>query len=158
MGRKFEKISFEQFCKDINNDKNLYEEYNLPKRHTKYSAGYDFYAIQDFVLKPGEIRKVPTGVKVRMQQDEMLMIIVRSSIGFKYNFRLCNQVGIIESDYYDNPSNEGHIWVALQNHGDREFVVNKGERFVQGIFSKFLIVDDEEDILIERVGGIGSTN
>ena len=54
MGRKFEKISFEQFCKDINNDKNLYEEYNLPKRHTKYSAGYDFMLFKILYLNQGD--------------------------------------------------------------------------------------------------------
>ncbi|NLL45169.1 MAG: deoxyuridine 5'-triphosphate nucleotidohydrolase [Mollicutes bacterium] len=158
MKRGFEKISFEQFSKDVSNDKKLYNEYNLPKRQTKYSAGYDFFAIYDFVIKPGEVKKIPTGVKVWMQPDEMLMIVNRSSVGFKYNVRLCNQVGIIESDYYNNIDNEGHIWIAMQNHGDKDFTIKKGEHFVQGIFTKFLVVDDEDEILNERTGGLGSTN
>ena len=91
-------------------------------------------------------------------EDEMLMIIVRSSMGFKYNVRICNQVGIIETDYYNNPNNEGHMWVALQNHGDVEYNVKQGEAYAQGIFTKFLTVDDEKIIENERKGGFGSTN
>lgn len=156
--RKFEKISFEQFIKDISENKKLYEEYILPYRTTTFSAGYDFKAIEGFTLQPGEIKKIPTGYKVIMNEDEALFIYVRSSMGFKYNVRMCNQVGIIESDYYNNDSNEGHIWVALQNHGEKEYEVKQGDSYAQGVFQKFLIVDNEENKNIKRKGGIGSTN
>ena len=153
--RRFEKISLEEFSKYY--DKKLYEEYDLPKRMTSHSAGYDFFAIEGFTIKPGEIKKIPTGYKVTFGSDEMLMILVRSSMGFKYNVRMTNQVGIIESDYYNNIDNEGHMFVSLQNEGDRDFVVKKGEGYAQGIFTKFLICDD--DITTnERQGGLGSTN
>lgn len=156
--RRFEKISFEQFKKDISDDKKLYEEYNIPKRQTKYSAGYDFEALIDFTLKPGECKKIPLGIKVTMNTDEMLMLVVRSSLGFKYNVRMCNQVGIIESDYYNNPTNEGHMFVKLQNEGTEDLVIKKKDRFCQGIFVKFLTVDNEEEIKNKRTSGIGSTN
>lgn len=156
--RSFEKISFEQFKKDVCNDKKLYDEYTLPKRSTKKSAGYDFKSIIDFVLKPGESKIIPLGVKVAMNDDEMMMLLVRSSMGFKYNIRCCNQVGIFESDYYNNKSNEGHAFIKLQNEGDEDFVVKKGDRICQGIFTKFLTVDNEEEPNNIRVGGIGSTN
>ena len=156
--RGFEKISFEQFKKDVIDDKKLYEEYTLPKRSTKYSAGYDFVSLFDFTLKPGECKKIPLGVKINMNNDEMMMLLVRSSMGFKYNIRMCNQVGIFESDYYNNESNEGHAFIKLQNEGDKDFVVKKGDKICQGIFVKFLTVDNEEDILDVRTGGIGSTN
>lgn len=158
MARGFEKISFSQFSVDISDDRNLYDEYNLPIRSTSQSAGYDFRTIQDFTIRPGEIVKIPTGIKVYMNPDEMLMLVVRSSVGFKYNVRLCNQVGIIDSDYYNNETNEGNIWVSLQNHGDKDFVVKKGEVFVQGIFTKYLITDNETESHQKRVGGFGSTN
>lgn len=156
--RYFEKISFEQFKKDISNDKKLYEEYNLPKRQTKYSAGYDFESLFDFTLKPGETKKIATGTKVNMNSDEMLMIVVRSSLGFKYNTRMCNQVGIVESDYYNNLDNEGHLFVKIQNEGINDLIIKKGDRICQGIFIKFLTVDNEEIIQNERTSGIGSTN
>ena len=155
--RKFEKISFKQFKKDIIDSKETYNSYNIPVRHTNCSAGYDFESILSFELQPGEIKKIPTGIKVQMNQDEMLMIVVRSSTGFKYNVRMCNQVGIIESDYYNNSSNEGHMWIALQNEGTEVFKVEAGDRIAQGIFVKFLTVDEEEKIDNERNGGLGST-
>ena len=156
--RKFEKISFEQFQKDIKDDRMLYDEYMLPRRGTKAAAGYDFLAIEDFEISPGEIKKIPTGVKATFPSDEALFIFNRSSMGFKWNVRLCNQVGVIDCDYYNNPSNEGHMWIALQNEGDKTFKVKKGEAFGQGIFMKYLTVDDEEEITNDRKGGLGSTN
>lgn len=155
--RKFEKVSYDEYKKEVNGSIDEYNSYKLPKRSTKYSAGYDFESIIDFVLKPGECKKVPLGIKVCMNPDEMLMLVVRSSLGFKYNVRMCNQIGIFESDYYNNESNEGHMFLKLQNHGNKDFEVKKGDRICQGIFTKFLVVDDEEEINNIRTGGMGST-
>lgn len=157
MARNFEKISFEQFKKDICDDKDLYGSYHVPKRSTKESAGYDFESIIDFTLMPGDIIKVPTGVKVNMNSGEVLLCFVRSSQGFKYNVRLCNQVGVIDKDYYNNSDNEGHIWIKLENQGDKDYIVNKGDKILQGIFVSFLTVDSEEVVIGERTSGIGST-
>ena len=153
--RIFEKISLEQFKKEY--DESLYDEYKLPKRASMNSVGYDFYAIEDFVIKPGEIKKIPTGYKAKFNFDEGLFIFVRSSMGFKYNVRLTNQVGIVESDYYNNESNEGHIYVSLQNEGDKEFVVKKNSAYAQGVFMKYLITDDD-NATDKRTGGLGSTD
>jgi len=155
--RGFEKISLEQFNKDLGKFNTNYKEIKIPIRSTKRSAGYDFFSIIDFVLKPGETIKIPTGIKSFMMSDEMLLIIIRSSLGFKFNVRLLNQVGVVDSDYYNNVDNEGHIWVGIKNEGDKEVSINKGDRFCQGIFTKFLISDTEEEINNERTGGIGST-
>ena len=156
--RKFEKISFEQFKKDVADDITLYKNYLLPERKTKNSAGYDFYLLTDITINPNEILKIPTGVKVTMNSDEMLMIIIRSGIGFKYNVRLTNQVGIIESDYYNNVSNEGHMWISIQNHSDKKITFKKSSSLCQGIFVKFLTVDNEREIFNTRIGGFGSTD
>ena len=156
MDRYFEKISFNQFKKDISKDKNLYNEYKLPYRSSKNSCGYDFIAINDYVIKSGDILKIPTGYKFKCKDDEFLMIVVRSSMGFKYNVRMCNQVGIIDSDYYNNIDNEGHMWVCLQNEGDKDYIIKKGDSYCQGIFLKYLTCGD----IVEktRKGGLGSTN
>ena len=156
MERYFEKISFDEFKKSIDNNIELYNSYELPVRKTRYSAGYDFIAIKDYEIKPGEIVKIPTGYKAKFNEDEMLMLVVRSNLGFKYNVRMCNQVGIIESDYYNNESNEGHMFVALQNEGKETFKINKGDAYIQGIFTKFLTCGDEVSDI--RTGGMGSTN
>ena len=153
--RKFEVISIEQFNKDVSNGN--YEDILLPVRKTKYSAGYDFLAIDDIWLEPGEIKKIPTGIKVSVNDDEYLAIYVRSSLGIKYNIRMCNQTGIIDKDYYNNRDNEGHIWICLENRGKKEYIIKKGTGFAQGIFMKYLLTDDDcvEDV---RMGGIGSTD
>lgn len=148
--RKFEKISFEQFKKDIKNDKDLYQSYNVPKRETKFAAGYDFEALEDIVIKPGEIKKIPTGIKATMNDDEVLILVDRSSQGFSYNVRMCNQVGVIDKDYYNNQNNEGHIWIKLQNEGDKDYSVKKGEGIIQGMFIKYLLTDDEKKDFVER--------
>ena len=150
MARFFEKISFEQFKKDIIDDKELYDNYKLPKRDTLYAAGYDIYSLEDFILKPNDVKKIPTGVKANMENDEVLFLIVRSSMGFKYNIRLCNQVGVVDKDYYNNSDNEGHIFIKLKNEGDKDYVVKKGDAICQGIFIKYLTVDNEESNFDDR--------
>lgn len=156
--RKFEKISLNQFIKDTGLTKKEYNEYNLPKRSTKYSAGYDFVTLTDFTINPNEIKLIPTGIKADMNDKEVLMIYIRSSLGFKFNIRMCNGTGIIDKDYYNNKDNEGHIFVKLQNEGNTPKKFKKGENIVQGIFLNYLTVDNEIEITKERVGGVGSTN
>jgi len=153
--RKFEIISREEFEKDLKRMCN-YEDITLPTRSTKHSAGYDFKSPIDFELQPNESIKIPTGIKVCMNDDEYLAILVRSSMGFKYNIRLCNQVGIVDSDYYNNPDNEGHIFIKIKNEGDQVLSIKKGDRFAQGIFNKFLLTDDDSADK-DRIGGFGST-
>ncbi len=156
--RKFEKISLNQFIKDTGLTEKEYNEYKLPQRSTKHSAGYDFEALTDFTLNPNEIKLIPTGIKAEMNDNEVLMIYIRSSLGFKFNIRMCNQTGIIDKDYYNNIDNEGHIFVKIQNEGDKPKQFKQGENIVQGIFLNYLTVDDEKEINKERSGGFGSTN
>lgn len=156
MLRGFEKISLSQYHKDSLSEN--YDEYGLPSRSTLGSAGYDFSVLSDYEIEPGAIVKIPTGIKAYMQDDEVLMIFIRSSLGFKYNLRLCNQVGIIDSDYYNNPDNEGHIWVSIKNEGDKTVILKKGDRVVQGIFTKFLKTDNDDNTSAARLGGFGSTD
>ena len=158
MSRYFEKISFDQFRSDVSDDKAMYENYSLPKRSTINSAGYDFEALYDFVIKPGQIKKIPLGIKASMNSNEVLLLLVRSSQGFKYNVRMCNQVGVIDSDYYNNVDNEGHIWIKLKNEGDKVYVVKAGDAICQGIFLNYLMVTEKNEIKSIRNGGLGSTN
>ncbi len=128
----------------------------LPKRQTKYSAGYDFYVAADTVIKAHSIALIPTGIKAYMEGDEVLKIYIRSSIPKKRGLTLANNVGIIDSDYYENPDNDGHIMIQVFNITDNDVVVKKDERIAQGIFQKYLLADD--DITdSQRIGGFGST-
>ena len=154
---KFQKVSLEQFIKDVDvvNVEEIYNEIPLPKRATKESAGYDFVCPIDIEIKPNEMIKIPTGIRCHMEQGYVLNIYPRSSLGMKYQMYLTNTTGIIDSDYY-NAKNEGHIIVSIVNKGDKILKINKGERFVQGIFLKYYTVIEEE-VLDQRNGGFGST-
>lgn len=156
--RKFEKISLNQFIKDTNLTQKEYDELLLPKRSTKTSAGYDFHIPNNITIKPNEIVKIKTGIKAQMNPNEVLLIIIRSSLGTKYNLRLTNQVGVIDSDYYNNETNEGHIIVSIKNEGTKEITLNQNDRIVQGIFINYLTTDNEEENNKKRTGGFGSTN
>ena len=156
--RFFEKISFEQFKKDISDDKELYDSIELPKRSTLKSAGYDIRSMEAVVIKPHESARLKTGLKVCMNDDEVLYIYSRSSLGFKHGVTMANSVGVIDADFYNNADNEGHFSVCLINHGDKDFEVKVGDRIAQGVFMKFLTVDNEEEIKEVRTGGFGSTN
>lgn len=150
---KFEKVSFNNYQEFGNLE--TYESIILPARATKGSAGYDFFAPQDFTVKPNEIVKIATGIRVKIDEGWVLQIFPRSSLGFKYRLTLNNTVGIIDADYYYS-DNEGHIFIKMTNCGDKELTVKKGQGFAQGIFTQFGITVDD-DVTTVRNGGIGST-
>lgn len=130
--------------------------FDLPTRGTKHSAGYDFHSPIDCVIKPNETIKFSLEVKCSIKDNEFLAIVPRSSIGFKYFTLLCNTIGIIDSDYYNNEDNEGEIFVKLHNFGDKPLEIHTNDRICQGIFIKYDIVEDD-DVTNERTSGIGST-
>ncbi|NKC68175.1 dUTP diphosphatase [Vagococcus fluvialis] len=169
--RGFEKVS-------------TFEDINLPERATKHAAGYDFEAANDVVIpsifKSGiatalkvalnkeevlldeELLKqvkptlVGTGVKAYMGEDEFLQLCNRSSNPLKNFLLLGNGVGIIDSDYYNNENNEGHIMFQFINFGLKDLTIKKGERIGQGIFLPFLKADGDESEKT-RTGGFGSS-
>lgn len=153
--KKFEKISFEQFMHDVNLEP-LYNTVELPVRGTKNSAGYDIKAVGHYILNPGEVIKIPTGLKVCMEPDEVFLMFIRSSIATKHDVVLTNNVGVIDADYYNNSDNEGHFWIVLRNNSKEVFEINNGDRLCQGIFVKYGITDDDT-CSTEREGGFGST-
>lgn len=154
---EFDFVSINEFKKACDDD-HVYASLKLPKRATKGSAGYDFYAPFDFSLKPGETIKIPTGIRAKMDDDYVLMIFPRSSLGFKYRLQLNNTVGIIDSDYYYS-DNEGHIFIKVTNDSNegKTVEIKAGEAFAQGIFLQFGITIDDDTTAV-RNGGFGSTN
>lgn len=163
---QFLKVSEENFVNSVKEDfpmyteaeiRKMYEDIKLPARATRGSAGYDFYAPFDFRLSPGETIKIPTGIRVRMEENWVLHIYPRSGLGFKYRLQLNNTVGIIDSDYF-NSDNEGHMFIKLTNASNEEktLEVAKSSGFAQGIFLEYgITVDDAAEGV--RNGGFGST-
>ena len=155
---KFYKISLEQYLKDGGSYEN-WNDIKIPCLATKYSAGHDFFSPYDFTLEPNETIKIATGIKVQLDDDKVLFIAPRSSLGFKYRLQLDNTIGIVDSDYYNNDGNEGHIFIKLTNDSncDKVLTIKKGEAIGQGIIKPYLTT--EHDVHGgERTGGFGSTN
>ena len=142
----------------------------LPERSTKYSAGYDFRAVEDTivpsiwqlafkhftnVLTGGTEKvsiaptKVHTGVKAYMEDDEYLKVVSRSS-NSKLGLIMPHSVGIIDKDF------EQEIMCVFWNFGFIPRVIQKGDRVAQGIFTKFLLTDDDNATSV-RSGGWGSS-
>lgn len=169
---KFYKVSLEQFEKDwmdtfpmmngkeitLEQIQNIYQELSLPRRATKGSAGYDFFSPIKIELAPGEMIKVPTGIRVEMDVNWVLQCYPRSGLGFKYRLQLNNTVGIIDSDYFYS-SNEGHIFAKITNDTKEGKIVtiDVHEGFMQGIFIEYGITVDD-DVEEVRNGGFGSTS
>lgn len=130
---------------------------NIPKRATKLSAGYDIEAAEDVIINPFEVKLIPTGLKVHLLKDEALFIYPRSSLAIKHSLTMPNSVGVIDADYYDNKSNEGHILISMYNFGKEAVSIKKGERIAQGIFQKYLTAIND-DASNNRDGGFGSTD
>jgi dUTP pyrophosphatase len=163
---KFHKVSQEQFLNAMIEDYpqytrediiDMYESLELPRRATRGSAGYDFFAPFSFSLPPGTTIKIPTGIRVEMEEDWVLKLYPRSGLGFKYRLQMNNTVGIIDSDYFYS-DNEGHIFVKITNDSNegKTVEVKSGTGFVQGIFLEYgITVDDDTEGV--RNGGFGST-
>ena len=134
---------------------------NLPVRKTKYSAGYDIEAAEDCIIpsfkKGQKPTLVKTGLKAYMEEDEVLLLFNRSSNAGKRGLVMANSVGVIDKDYYGNEDNDGHFMFSFFNIKDEDVEIKKGDAIGQGIFQKYLVVDDD---LVEgtRTGGFGSTS
>ena len=164
---KFYKVSDDQFKKDVEDAgfdfsedvvKNAYDNIKLPKRATKASAGYDFYAPFDLSFKNKQSLRFPTGIRCEMDEDVVLLLFPRSGLGFKHRMALDNTCGVIDADYF-GAANEGHIGAKMHFDNDRLIKLNikQGDAFMQGIFVRYVkTVDDESNEL--RTGGFGSTS
>lgn len=163
---RFHKVSVEQFLSVLKEEfpeyteeqiREIHASLRLPRRATKGSAGYDFFAPFVFSLEPGASIKVPTGIRVEMEEDWVLKLYPRSGLGFKYRMQMNNTVGIIDSDYFYS-DNEGHIMAKITNDSREGKVleVDAGMGFMQGIFLEYGITVDDDASEI-RNGGFGST-
>lgn len=162
---EFQKVSYQQFynaMSELFDDNELiqkaYDELELPKRATSGSAGYDFKAPFSFTLTPGTTIKIPTGIRVYIEDGWWLGCLPRSGLGFKYRLQLNNTLGVIDSDYYGS-DNEGHIFMKITNDSNdgKTLEIKAGESFAQAIFLPFGVTYDDDASGV-RNGGMGSTS
>ena len=130
----------------------------LPSYATEESACMDIRSNEDIIIKPGHTCLVSTGIHTEIPKGYVALVFPRSGLSIKQGGSLANCVGVIDSDFYNNSTNEGHFSFTLYNSSDKTYHVLKGEAFGQGIFQKFLTVDHEAEIKQERTYGFGSTN
>lgn len=147
--RKFEAVKPE--CMEYNTN-----EVKLPFRGTKSAVSYDFFSPTDIVIPAGKYILIWSNVKAKFNSDEGLILSARSSMG-RNGVILANGIGVIESDYYGNASNDGNLGFTLYNFGEKDYEIKVGEKIGQGYFFKYLTIDNEETITTTRTGGFGST-
>lgn len=163
---EFEKVSYEQFSQAMKQEfdfdeitlKEMYESIKLPERATSGSAGYDFFTPIGTVLYPGATIKIPTGIRVKIEDGWWLGCLPRSGLGFKYRLQLNNTMAVIDSDYYYS-DNEGHIFAKITNdsYDAKELRLNPGDAFMQAIFLPYGITQSDNAQGV-RNGGMGSTD
>ena len=149
-----------------------YEEegIDLPKRSTAHSAGYDICAAEDTLIEAYQgtdstssdgilsypLALIPTGLKIKLDENQFVQLVPRSSLYRKTGLLFSNSPGIIDADYYGNPDNEGHLFIAVLNLGKEAVLVKKGERIAQAIIMSYGLTEDD-NATGERLGGFGST-
>lgn len=136
------------------------KDIHLPVRKTKNAAGYDVEAAEDVKIPPftlgGKPTLIPTGLKAYCQEDEWYMLVNRSS-GPKKGLVMANSIGVIDADYYENETNDGHFYFQYYNILDHEIEIKKGDCIGQVIFQKYLLTDNDQAEGV-RTGGLGSTD
>ncbi len=168
-----EKIRGFEVCKGYEN-KNI----TIPERKTRCSVGYDIEAAEEIIIPSiwkiifknfgkyitgskdyEEIKPtlINTGLKSYFQEDEILVLANKSSLPFKKGLVMANSIGIIESDYYENESNDGHLMYSYYNFSPIDLTIKKGDAIGQAYFQKFLIADGDK-ATGKRIGGYGSTS
>lgn len=169
---RFEKVSFEQFLRDTMESfsrvsllrrmdlNTIYQQIKLPERATIGSAGYDFfYPFNDTSITCDDDIVIPTGIKCYIKDGWWLGLYPKSSIGIGYKAQLDDTVSVIDGDYYNCESNEGHIFVKITNRdkNHRTLTLKNGKAYCQGIFLPYGIVVGD-NVTATRTGGLGSTN
>lgn len=132
------------------------DDVKLPERATKYSAGYDFFAQEDITLPAKQLTRVMTGVKCQLEPYMVLIVANRSSNPSNKSLFLTNGVGVVDADYYNNPSNEGEIGFEFYNNSDKDVIILKNEKLGQGIITTYFKTRDDR-ATGSRTGGYGST-
>lgn len=125
----------------------------LPTRATRGSAGNDLRLKEDIQLKSGESNLTFTDVKAKFPSDHVMLVFIRSSLA-KSGIQLANSVGVIDSDYYNNPQNDGNIGLQLLNNSENTITLKAGKRVAQAVILPYLAGEAVEG---KRSGGFGSS-
>lgn len=139
----------------VSDEQQIHKFYPLiPSRQTSGSAGYDFHLQETITIEPQQTVMTFSDIKCELKPNEVLLLFIRSSIGTKYHVALANGTGVIDSDYFENPDNDGNIGLPLYNYGSEPVTLKFADRVAQGVIVNF---EAYGEVIRERVGGFGSS-
>lgn len=133
------------------------EDLKKPYRATKHAVCYDCFSPIDVTIAAQSTELVFINFKAYCNSDEGYILASTSGLG-KKGIILANGIGIIESDYADNVTNDGNIGFLLHNLNKSPYEIKAGDKIGQIFFFKFLTVDNDVQSDVERTGGFGSTD
>ncbi len=129
----------------------------IPEYQSAGSSGADVFACLDspVIIKPGEIKLVPTGTYIEIPEGYEAQMRPRSGLAIKHGITLLNTPGTVDSDY------RGEVKIIVANFGEQPFTVEHGMRIAQMVICKvekgeFARVDDI-NITKRNDGGFGHT-
>jgi len=129
----------------------------MPARQTEMSAGLDLYAnvTEPMVIKKGERSLIPTGIRLALPFGYEAQVRSRSGLAYKHGVAVLNSPGTVDADY------RGEVKALLINHGEEDFVVNRGDRIAQLVITKVEMCNPTEAEALPETGrgegGYGST-
>ncbi|MEM0359830.1 MAG: dUTP diphosphatase [Candidatus Diapherotrites archaeon] len=127
----------------------------LPEMAHKGDSGFDLFASETVLLKPGERKLVGTGLKMEMPEGIEAQVRPKSGLAINYGISVLNSPGTVDSGY------RGEVKVILANFGEKDFLVEKGSKIAQMVFARVECPEFEETLKLNETkrsnGGFGST-
>ncbi|HDK26741.1 MAG TPA: dUTP diphosphatase [Candidatus Atribacteria bacterium] len=113
------------------------EDLPLPVSASEFSSGVDLLSAEtsEIILKPGQIKIISTGIKIMIPEGFEGQIRPRSGLALKYGITVLNTPGTIDSDY------RGIVKVILINLGEKDFIIQRGDRIAQLVIQKVFFPD-----------------
>lgn len=120
----------------------------LPSYITPHSSGMDLRSAVDCLLKKGEIRVIPCGIRIAIPPGYEGQVRARSGLAMK-GIIVPNAPGTIDADY------RGEVKVILANIGEEDFPIKRGDRIAQLVIAPVVEAEWEEGSLDETERGEG---
>ena len=159
-----------------------HENAKMPKYANATDSGMDVFALDDYTIAPGEIKLVPTGIKLAIPPGYEIQVRPKSGRALKTKLRIANTPGTIDAGYrdeikiiieniespikdiqyhFDESTHPPKLILDSILHGSSQFIT-KGEKFCQLVLcevpkASLYQVDSVSEIGENRGGGFGST-
>lgn len=109
----------------------LTKKAQIPTRNTPTDAGLDIYSSETVLIKARNWKAVGTDISISIPDSYYARIAPRSGLAYKYGIDVF--AGVVDSGY------RGEIKVILYNAGEKDYLVNIGDKIAQLIIEKCYI-------------------